>query len=67
MGLRGFATEWRDFRNDLVSKARVLVVDDEPGMLDLLSLTLEGEALTVSTAETAEAAWTQIEMSLRRH
>jgi len=36
-------------------------------MLDLLSLTLEGEALTVSTAETAEAAWTQIEMSLRRH
>lgn len=35
---------------------RILVVDDDPGLLKLLSIRLEAEGYTVDTAESAEAA-----------
>jgi DNA-binding NtrC family response regulator len=47
----------------LVSAARVLIVDDEPLVLEVLSELLEDEGLTVVTAESAEKAWPLIEAS----
>lgn len=40
-----------------MSAHRVLVVDDEPQMLDIVSFTLETQALECRTARSAEEAW----------
>ena len=40
---------------------RVLVVDDEPGIRDLVALTLQAEGIEVATAEDGEAALAVIE------
>lgn len=54
------APSWRDFQRRQLAQARVLVVDDDPGVCGLLCRLLEREGFTVGVTDTVADAWTRL-------
>lgn len=61
MYLEQLAPSWREFHRKLLSQARLLIVDDEEVIQQLLSDVFGREGFTVVTATTAEEAWERVQ------
>ena len=56
MYLQTLAPSWREFHRRLLAHARILVVDDDPGIVDLLARIVRREGFTVDVASSVSEA-----------
>lgn len=57
----GVGQDWRRFYDALRASTRILVVDDEPLVYEVVEAILDGAGFKVEVAETAEDAWALIQ------
>lgn len=61
MGLPELYKSWREYFDRLLEQVRVLVVEDEPVVADVVKTLLEQENFQVDTVTTAEGGWARME------